>query len=75
VPILDFIHALSYVFSAAQAGRSRREGGAVYVRWITWVWQGAVVRVIAELAARAVELGAPPANAPRPTRAASSPKR
>ena len=57
VPILDFIHALTYVYSAAMAGRSREAGGPVYVRWITWVWQGEVPRVIAELAARLVELG------------------
>ena len=63
IPILDFIHALTYVFSAARVGRSRREGGAIYVRWITWIWQGEVVRVIAELAMRAVELGAPPPDA------------
>ena len=63
VPVLDFIHALTYVYSAAMAGRSREEGGPVYLRWITWVWQGEVTRVIAELAARAVELGSPPANA------------
>jgi hypothetical protein len=63
VPILDFIHALTYVYAAAMAGRSRQQGGLVYVRWITWVWQGKVPLVIAELAARAVELGAPPDNA------------
>lgn len=63
VPILDFIHALTYVYSAAMAGRSRASGGPVYVRWITWVWQGQVPQVIAELAVRAVELGAPPADA------------
>jgi len=63
LPILDFIHALTYVFAAAMAGRSRAEGGPIYLRWITWVWQGEVTRVIAELAARAVELGAPPPDA------------
>lgn len=64
IPILDFIHALTYVFSAAMAGRaSRADGQVAYVRWITWVWQGQVVRVIAELAARAVELGPLPADA------------
>ena len=60
IPILDFIHALTYVFSAAMAGRSRDEGKATYIRWITWVWQGQVILVIAELAARAVEIGSPP---------------
>ena len=63
VPILDFIHALTYVYSAAMAGRSREAGGPVYIRWITWVWQGEVTRVIAELAARLVELGPLPPDA------------
>ena len=63
IPILDFIHALTYVFSAAMAGRTRDEGSMPYVRWVTWVWKGEVVRVIAELAMRAVELGAPPPDA------------
>lgn len=58
-PILDFIHALTYVFAAAQAGRTFAEGWACYVRWITLVWQGEVARVIAELAVRQAEVGAP----------------
>jgi hypothetical protein len=56
-PILDFIHALSYVFAAAMAGRSYAAGWAIYVQWITWVWQGEVSKVIAALAERQVELG------------------
>lgn len=64
IPILDFIHALTYVFSAAMAGRSRAEGSADYVRWIAWIWQGEVIRTIAEMAVRAVELGSPPPDAP-----------
>jgi hypothetical protein len=63
VPILDFIHALTYVFSAAMAARSRAEGEPIYRRWITWVWQGEVQKVIAELATRAAELGSLPADA------------
>ena len=63
VPVLDFIHALTYVFSAAMAGRTREEGRESYLSWITSVWQGYVVHVIAELAMRAVELGSPPADA------------
>ena len=61
-PILGFIHALSYVFAAAQAGRKFAEGWPVYARWITWVWQGQVAQVIAELAGRQLELGAPKAG-------------
>ena len=59
VPILDFIHALTRVYAAALAGRSPSEGWEIYRRWITWIWQGAVVKVIAELAARQQDLGPP----------------
>lgn len=59
VPILDFIHALSYVFAAAMAGRSFAAGWPIYEQWIRWVWQGDVAQVIAALAQRQLELGAP----------------
>jgi hypothetical protein len=58
-PILDFIHALSYVFAAATAGRPFAEGWECYGKWIAWVWQGRVDRVIDELARRQEELGIP----------------
>jgi len=60
--IIDFIHVLSYVFAAATAGRRFAEGWPVYVRWVTWLWQGQVERIIAELAQRQAELGAPEAS-------------
>lgn len=59
VPILDFIHALSYVFASATAGRPSAEGWTIYQRWIGWVWRGDIESVIAELAARQAELGVP----------------
>jgi hypothetical protein len=59
VPILDFIHALSYVFAAAMAGRKFVDGWSVYEKWIRWIWQGAVALVIADLAQRQLELGMP----------------
>lgn len=59
MPILDIIHAISYIFAAAIAGRSFAAGWECYVRWLTWVWQGEVEQVIAELAQRQAELGAP----------------
>jgi hypothetical protein len=69
VPILDFIHGLSYVFASALAGRGFKEGWTVYERWIQWVWSSAVEKVIAELALRQAELGMPakdePAGSPR----------
>ena len=58
-PILDFIHALSYVFAAAMAGRTFAEGWSIYVQWIGWVWSGEVAEVIAALAQRQLDLGAP----------------
>ena len=57
--IIDFIHVLSYVFAAATAGRKFAEGWPVYVRWIEWLWQGQVERLIVELAQRQAELGVP----------------
>jgi hypothetical protein len=59
VPILDFIHALSYVFAAATAGQDFVKGWRTYEEWIRWVWSGNVTRVIAALAERQLELGAP----------------
>ena len=58
-PILDFIHALSYVFAAAMAGRKFAAGWSIYVQWINWVWRGQVTAVIAALAQRQLELGQP----------------
>jgi len=64
VAILDFIHALSYVFAAAMAGRRFATGWAVYQQWIGWVWQGQVAEVIAALARRQAELGLPQEDEP-----------
>jgi hypothetical protein len=56
-PIVDFIHALSYVFQAAMAGRSFPLGWVAYSAWIGQVWAGQIEPVIAALAQRQVELG------------------
>jgi hypothetical protein len=64
VPILDFIHALSYVFAAAMAGRKFAAGWACYQQWIRWVWQGKVRQVLEALQARQSELGVPAADEP-----------
>src|SRR5262245_24854226 len=57
VAVLDFIHALSYVYAAAMAERSVAEGWACYRRWIEWTWQGRVSAVIEELGMRQAQLG------------------
>jgi hypothetical protein len=63
-PILDFIHALTYVFAAATAGRSARAGWDEFERWIQLVWAGRVREILPELERRSVELGPPPSDAP-----------
>ncbi len=64
VPILDFIHALSYVYAGATAALSRAAGWACYRQWIEWVWQGEVTRVITALQGRQAELGLPGKDEP-----------
>jgi hypothetical protein len=59
VAILDFIHALSYVFAAAMTGRGFRAGWEAYTLWIQQVWSGRVQEVIAALEIRQLELGVP----------------
>jgi len=59
-PILDFVHALSYVFAAAFAGRSLTEGVAIYKRWLQAVWEGRVAEILPELEERSTALGTPP---------------
>jgi hypothetical protein len=59
VPILDFVHALCYVYAAALAGRGLEEGWAIYCQWAQWVWSGQVQQVIAALQRRLEELGEP----------------
>jgi hypothetical protein len=58
-PILDFIHALSYVYAAAHAGCTKAAGWLRYREWIAWVWEGRVDRVLEALRARQAELGEP----------------
>jgi hypothetical protein len=65
VPILDFIHALSYVYAAATAGQSRVAGWLCYRQWISWVWQGQLTKVLAAVQARQAELGSPEPDEPQ----------
>jgi hypothetical protein len=61
-PVLDFVHALSYVFAAAFAGREQAEGTEVYKRWIQAAWSGQVALILPELEARSAEVGSAPAG-------------
>jgi hypothetical protein len=51
-PILDFIHAMSYVYAAAKAVAEQQAGNGgwqLYAEWIRWTWQGKVSCVIEKL--------------------------
>jgi hypothetical protein len=58
-PILDFVHALMYVYAGAMAGRPANEGWADYRDWAQWLWQGDVDRLLEALEMRQQELGLP----------------
>lgn len=59
-PILDFTHAICYVYAAALAGRSSHTAWDDYTRWAQWLWEGAIDKLIAAVQTRAEELGPPP---------------
>ena len=58
-PILDFVHALMYVYAAAMAGHTANEGWSFYREWSQWLWKGEVDRLLAALEQRQHELGIP----------------
>lgn len=50
IPILDFIHAIQYIYCAAMAlGLAATQAWETYVRFVTWCWQGKVDDVIGAL--------------------------
>lgn len=61
-PILDFVHALMYVYAAAMAGRIANEGWGHYRDWAQWLWSGEIDRLLAALQQRQEELGVPIKN-------------
>jgi hypothetical protein len=58
-PILDFVHALMYVYAAAMAGRTANEGWSHYRTWAQWLWSGNVDLLLTALEQRQHELGMP----------------
>jgi hypothetical protein len=66
VAILDFLHALCYLYAAAGAvARTADEQWMQYVRWMTACWQGRVHDVLAELRREVERLARTSAAAPR----------
>jgi hypothetical protein len=58
--ILDFTHAVCYVWAAAVAGRSCQAAWSDYVDWAQLLWSGQVDRLIAAVEIRHQQLGPPP---------------
>ena len=62
-PILDFIHALSYLFVLAKSLHATAEDAwSQYLVWMRGCWQGEVVQVLEELRRWQDRLGLPPAD-------------
>jgi hypothetical protein len=58
-PIVDFIHALCYVFAAATAGIGQSKGWELYLQWAQWLWGGDVDLIIQALESEQKEIGVP----------------
>ena len=60
VPVLDFLHLLTYLYDAAQAlGGGTEPQWARYTRWLHLAWEGRREALWAELSAASARLGAP----------------
>jgi hypothetical protein len=64
VPILDFTHAVSYLFTASLLCLGKGEKGwEKYCDWMTAAWRGNIGRVLIELRRHQHQLGLPPEDA------------
>lgn len=63
-PILDFIHALTHVYSAATAGQPAEAGWERYVRAIRLAWCGEIDALLELMESWCQEAGLPQANDP-----------
>ena len=64
VPILDFVHLLTYVYSAAHAaGGPVRRRWERYEQWLRWAWGGERAKLLDALTRESDRLGEPPTRA------------
>lgn len=65
IPILDFLHLLTYLYAAAQAqGGTGDQCWERYAEWMTWAWQGQREALLLAINAAAARAGSPPDGAP-----------
>lgn len=62
-PILDFTHAVTYLFRASQLCCAKDDAWTTYARWMNSTWRGQVSGVIGELRKHQERLGPPPDDA------------
>jgi len=72
IPILDFLHLLTYLYTAAQALEAGRAWRAwqTYEQWLYWAWRGERQRLLAALQTASGKVGLPPPGAPENDRRA-----
>ena len=65
IPILDFLHLLTYLYAAAQAaGGTEEERWGRHAQWLTWAWRGQREKILVALNAACDRAGEPPKGAP-----------
>jgi hypothetical protein len=75
-PIVDFLHAVCYVFSSATAvSVDEASGWSQYVVWMHACWQGRVGDVLTELDQWQARLGEPPPGEPATAEERRDPRR
>lgn len=64
VPILDFVHAVSYVYRASVVCFGKCDAAwSTYTKWMTLTWQGKVTEVIQQLCEHQQRIGLPAKDA------------
>lgn len=64
-PILDFIHALTYLFISAKAIHATPEDGwSQYLTWMVGCWRGEIEQILEELTRLSQTLGLPTKDTP-----------
>jgi hypothetical protein len=61
-PILDFVHAICYIYHAAVGGDPSPEAWQRYCQWAQWLWSGKIQQLLEEMEAQQKRMGEPQEN-------------